>query len=733
MKKQTQLSILGYIAVLLLALFGTNVFGQAGNISAPSNLIITPKNTSVTVRFDIGTVTNTTLSSVEYSLGTVTGTTTWTGTTTSTVTGTTSGTFTATVEGLKSDTTYTMNIRVVGTNTTTVSNHTTFQFTTTALTAPLDLEAVVGNRRLTIQFTPPVDDGGNVITSYQYTTNNGTNWKSVALTAVTAVTDEPTRRQFTFAVLSSSTDSLVNGTDYSVFVRAVNDNGVGETSEEVEGTPATVPTTPLITLLTPTNDGFNVVFNPPTTNGGQAINNYQYSVDNGTTWSTSSPTVTTSPLTIKGLEQGTLYRVRVRAVNEVGFGASSTATQGTTHTLSAPTNLEGSVTGTTVTVTFEQPELKSAGAITDYEYTLNNGTTWVSASTATTTFTIIGLTNGTTYTVKVRAVNAGGKGLASAGLVFTPRDETTVASVQLFHNANIGEVDVLVDGDTLVDGFDYQSATDFVSVLAAEEVVIKLVSGASTLGTLTTTLTPGSTYQVFVIGGSSGKAVQFVVTDVVRTVSTQANQVQYRFVHGITSTEKVTLERVTTSTPRQPLQQIGLNTEYGKITNFVGTTDLGFTTLQLSSNGQVLGTFLFDLSEYEGKVITFVGTGVVGSTLNVLGFEADGTELESSVTTGDDTNVEVPEVFTLYDNFPNPFNPTTNIKFDLPEQANVKIQVVDVLGRQVMEVNGGRLTSGQKVITLDGSKLSSGVYYYKVVAEGSTKTYSQSSKFTLVK
>ena len=720
-----------YLLSMVMLLFGaTTLLGQ---ISAPTNLVVTPKNTSVTVKFDIGTVTNTTLSSVEFSLGTVTGTTTWTGTTTSTVSGTVSGTFTATVEGLKSDTTYTMNIRVVGTNTTTVSSHTTFQFTTTALTAPLDLEAVSGNRRLTIQFTPPVDDGGNAITSYQYTTNNGTNWKSVALTAVTAVSGEPTRRQFTFAVLSSSTDSLVNGTNYSVFIRAVNGNGVGETSEEVEGTPATVPTAPLITLLTPTNDGFTVVFNSPTTNGGNTISNYQYSVDNGTTWSTSSPTVTTSPLTIKGLQQGILYRVRLRAVNEVGSGASSLSTQGTTHTLSAPTDLEGSVTGTTVTVTFEEPELKSAGAITDYEYTLNDGTTWVSAGVATTTFTITGLTNGTTYTVKLRAVNAGGKGLTSAGLVFIPRDETTVASVQLFHNANIGEVDVLVDGDTLVDGFDYQSATDFVSVLAAEEVVIKLVSGASTLGTLTTTLTPGSTYQVFVIGGSSGKAVQFVVTDVVRTVSTQANQVQYRFVHGITSTEKVTLERVTTSTPRQPLQQIGLNTEYGKFTNYVGTTDLGFTTFQLSSNGQVLGRFLFDLSGYESEVVTLVGTGVVGNTLNVLGFEADGTKLESKVTTGDDTNVEVPQVFTLYNNFPNPFNPTTNIKFDLPEQASVKVQVVDVLGRQVMEVNGGTLSSGQKVITLDGSRLSSGVYYYKVVAEGSTKTYSQSSKFTLVK
>jgi hypothetical protein len=733
MKKHTQLSTLGYVVALLLLLFGTNVFGQAGSISAPSNLVITPGNTSVSVKFDVGTVTNTTLSSVEYSLGTVTGTTTWTGTTTSTVAGTTSGTFTATVQGLESGTTYTMNIRVVGTNTTTVSNHTTFQFTTTALTAPLDLEAVSGNRRLTIQFTPPDDDGGNAIKSYQYTTNNGTNWKTVLLTAVTAVTDEPTRRQFTFATLSSSADSLVNGTKYSVFVRAVNDNGVGETSEEVEGTPATVPTAPLITLLTPTNDGFTVAFNAPTTNGGNTISNYQYSVDNGTTWSTSSPTVTTSPLTIKGLQQGTLYRVRLRAVNEVGSGASSLSTQATTHTLSAPTNLEGSVTGTTVTVTFEEPELKSAGAITNYEYTLNDGSTWISAGVATTTFTITGLTNGTTYTAKLRAVNAGGKGLTSAGLVFTPRDNSTVASVQLFHNANIGEVDVLVDADTLVDGFDYQTATEFLTVLAAEEVVIKLVRGASTLGTLTTTFTPGSTYQVFVVGGSSGKAVEFVVTDLVKT-STQANQVEFRFLHGITSTEKVTLERVTNSTPRQSVQLIALNENYKGISTYLRTSDLGFTTLQLTSNGEVLGRFLFNLGGLEGKVITFVGTGVVGSTLNVLGFDVNGDKLPSTITTSDeDVKADIPTNFVLYSNFPNPFNPTTNIRFDLPEQANVKIQVVDVLGRQVMEVSEGRMSAGVKTVTLNGSKLSSGVYYYKVVAEGQTKTYSQSSKFTLVK
>jgi len=711
MKKQTQLSNLGYILVLLLVFFGTNVLAQP---AAPTNLVATPGNTSVSIALTApaGTITN-----YEWSFDNGT---TWVTRTPA------SSTLPVVINSIQTDTTHSVLVRAVDSNGSGAAS-TALVFTTGALTAPLNLDKVVGNQTLTITFTPPVNDGGNGVTSYQYTTNAGTNWTTVALTAVSDVTGQVGKKSFTIG-------SLTNGTTYTVVMRAVNALGAGESSESIQGTPATVPTAPLITLITPSNNSFVVSFNPPSDNGGQAITNYQFSVDNGTTWTTSSPTVTTSPLTISELTQGTLYRVRVRAVNSIGSGASSTSIQGTTHSLSAPTALSATVTGTTATVTFTAPVLKTAGVISDYEYTLNNGTTWVSASTATTTFTITGLTNGTTYTVKVRAVNAGGKGLSSTGLVFTPRDNTTVASVQLFHNANIGKVDVLVDTDTLVAGFNYQTATNFLTVLAAEEVAIKLVNGTTVLGTLTTTLTPGSTYQVFVVGGSSGKAVEFVVTNVVRTVSTQANQVQYRFVHGITSTEKVTLERVTTSTPRQPIQQIALNENYKGISSYLGTTDLGFTTLQLTSNGEVLGRFLFNLGGFEGKVVTFVGTGVVGSTLNVLGFNIDGSKIPSSVTTSDeDVRVDVPSTFVLYSNFPNPFNPTTNIRFDLPEQANVKILVVDVLGRQVMEATEVRMSAGVKTITLDGSKLSSGVYYYKVVAEGQTKTYSESSKFTLVK
>lgn len=711
-----------YLLLVIMLLLGTTtLFGQ--QLTAPTNLVTTPGNTSVSISL---TAPSGVVSNYQWSFD---GGTTWVSRIPA------SNALPLVIDGIQTDTTHTVRLRAVGDQDVTANpntftsglSSTSSVFTTAALTAPLGLTTVIGNETLTIQFTPPTDDGGNSITSYQYTTNGGTSWTTVALTSVSSVVGSTTRKAFTIA-------SLTNGTQYTVVVRAVNTLGAGESSESVQSTPATIPTAPAITLLTPSNDGFSVVFNSPSTNGGQSITNYQYSVDNGTTWSTPDPEITTSPLTIEGLTQSTLYRVRLRAVNGVGSGTTSASIQGTTHTLNAPTVLVGTVTSAMVSITFTAPTLKTAGTITDYEYTLDNGTTWVSSASATTTVVITGLTNGTTYSIKLRAVNSGGKGLSSTTLTATPRNNNTVAGVQFFHNVNVGTVSVTVDGDELVEELTYQSTTDFLSLPAAKQIVIRLVNGTSVVDSLTTTLTFGKNYQVFVVGGSSGKSVEFVVTDVVRTVSTQANQIQYRFVHGITSTERVTLERVTTSTPRQPIQLIALNGEYKSISSYLGHTEPGYTTLQLSSNGEVLGRFLFNFGEFEGKVVTFVGTGVVGSTLNVLGFEVDGTKIPSSVTTSDeDVETELPSQFTLYSNFPNPFNPTTNIKFDLPESANVKIQVVDVLGRQVLEMNEGTLSSGQKVVTLDGSRLSSGVYYYKVVAEGSTKTYSQGSKFTLVK
>ena len=85
-----------------------------------------------------------------------------------------------------------------------------------------------------------------------------------------------------------------------------------------------VPGVPTNLLVTPINTGGEIQFNAPSSSGGSAITNYEYSTDNGATWVTPSPAVTASPLVISsGLTNCTSYQVKIRAVNASGSGTAS--------------------------------------------------------------------------------------------------------------------------------------------------------------------------------------------------------------------------------------------------------------------------------------------------------------------------------------------------------------------------------------------------------------------------
>ena len=74
----------------------------------------------------------------------------------------------------------------------------------------------------------------------------------------------------------------------------------------------------------------------------------------------------------------------------------------------------------------------------------------------------------------------------------------------------------------------------------------------------------------------------------------------------------------------------------------------------------------------------------------------------------------IPEKFTLEQNYPNPFNPSTIIKFGLPFNGLVKLKVYDILGREVAKLVNTNLLAGTYEYTFDGSRLSSGVYFYSL-------------------
>jgi hypothetical protein len=72
--------------------------------------------------------------------------------------------------------------------------------------------------------------------------------------------------------------------------------------------------------------------------------------------------------------------------------------------------------------------------------------------------------------------------------------------------------------------------------------------------------------------------------------------------------------------------------------------------------------------------------------------------------------------FALDQNYPNPFNPSTNITFSVADEAPVRLVVFNSLGNEVAELVNDNLAAGQYTVRFDASKLSSGVYYYRMTA-----------------
>jgi hypothetical protein len=74
----------------------------------------------------------------------------------------------------------------------------------------------------------------------------------------------------------------------------------------------------------------------------------------------------------------------------------------------------------------------------------------------------------------------------------------------------------------------------------------------------------------------------------------------------------------------------------------------------------------------------------------------------------------IPVSFNLFQNYPNPFNPVTKINFSLPEPGNVKLTVLDLLGREVSVLVNDKLAAGTYSADWDASIFSSGIYFYKM-------------------
>ena len=92
-------------------------------------------------------------------------------------------------------------------------------------------------------------------------------------------------------------------------------------------------------------------------------------------------------------------------------------------------------------------------------------------------------------------------------------------------------------------------------------------------------------------------------------------------------------------------------------------------------------------------------------------------------------NPVIPSEFKLHQNYPNPFNPVTKISYDIPKSGIVSLKVYDVLGNEVSSLVDGFIPAGKYDYDFNASDLSSGIYYYKLVAGD----YNATKKMILLK
>lgn len=89
----------------------------------------------------------------------------------------------------------------------------------------------------------------------------------------------------------------------------------------------------------------------------------------------------------------------------------------------------------------------------------------------------------------------------------------------------------------------------------------------------------------------------------------------------------------------------------------------------------------------------------------------------------------VPQAFSLSQNFPNPFNPSTRIRFDIAKSSFTSLTIYDVLGRKVSSIVNKKLDSGTYLAEWNAVNNSSGIYFYRL----QTETYSETKRMILVK
>lgn len=166
------------------------------------------------------------------------------------------------------------------------------------------------------------------------------------------------------------------------------------------------------------------------------------------------------------------------------------------------------------------------------------------------------------------------------------------------------------------------------------------------------------------------------------------------------------------------------------IANGNDTTDvilIDTTIYQLFGRSRRIFRFLIDVRHYidDERYITVADSfGVIGISIsfgyycNIQGAIINGQKY-GTITTVFSSNSFAPNQFALFQNFPNPFNPVTKLRFELATSGHVELEIYNALGQKMITLCNRNLDVGEHTLTFDATNYPSGIYYYRLQSSNS--------------
>ena len=348
--------------------------------------------------------------------------------------------------------------------------------------------------------------------------------------------------------------------------------------------------------------------------------------------------------------------------------------------------------------------------------------------------------------------------VASSGLAYAQFN----ARVQAIHNApdpSLEVIDFYVAGQLVLDDVEFRTASPYLDIPALIPLTGGIAPGNSTgpedvFFEFTFTLALNQTYQFILVGvrdpdqflpNPDGRDISLdvLVNEDAREVGSHPDSVDVNVVHGApdVSALDVGVTLIITALDRVGEVPLADGIQYSDRSEYVTIEPMNVVAVEgTDGNPASVWYVAEDLYTFE-EAITILMSGFLDPGQNQNGalfapmiVLADGSTTVLEPVPVAIEGVAFPRTFALHGNYPNPFNPSTTISFDLSSPAGVSIEVFDVFGRNILTTPRASFSAGAgHEIQLDASSLPSGTYLYRVLAEMSGGMQVQTGRMTLVK